>query len=422
MRYCAMSKSLPLVDVELACLRAGARNVSSKPRFGQVFCDLEPEQAEKLSKQPNVVVKEIRGTSLSQVITLPEEEIVALGTGFNINDVFEGFRAAFSPALTGDGLTVAVLDSGIRSSHEALQGKVILERNFSQSETASDIFGHGTSVAYLIAGGLHGQANTGVAPGAVLINIKVLNDDGEGTDEMLINGIDAVCDLVDAAVRDGKSANHPDYPNLINISAGAADDGDPDNPVRVACRVAVLEHGLQIVAAAGNGGSQMSTVVTPATDPWVVAIGGLNSGTFAVWDQSSRGPTKEGIVKPDFVLYATDLQMADKESDTAYVAKSGTSFSAPIASGIIGLIWELGRREFGPAWYVSWYDVENVAPSVCLKPSDAPSGKDNDYGYGTPALSAMVTGAQQSSADLTPVMGLGMMALMLGMVVSVVRR
>ena len=416
MRYCVMSKSLPLADVELACLRAGAKNVSSKPRFGQVFCDLEPEQAEKLSKQPNIVVKEIRGTSLSQVITLPEQEVLALGGGFNINDVFESFRAAFSPPLTGDGLTVAVLDSGIRSSHEALQGKVILEKNFSDSETAGDVFGHGTSVAYLVAGGQHGQANTGVAPGAALINIKVLNDDGEGTDEMLINGIDAVCDLVDAAIRDGKSVNHPDYPNLINISAGAADDGDPDNPVRVACRVAVLEHGLQIVAAAGNGGSQMSTVVVPATDPLVVAIGGLNSGTFAVWDQSSRGPTKEGLIKPDFVLYATELHMADKASDTAYVAKSGTSFSAPIASGIIGLIWELGRRQFGPPWYVSWYDVENVAPTVCLKPADAPKAKDNDYGYGTPALSAMVTGAQQSSEDMTPVAGLGMMILMVGMV------
>ncbi|MBM4445690.1 MAG: peptidase S8 [Chloroflexi bacterium] len=421
MRYCVMSKSLPLVEVELACLRAGGRNISSRPRFGQVFCDLAPDQVERLSKEPGIAVKEIRGTSLSQVIALPEQEVAALGGGFNINDVFEGFRAAFVPPLTGDGLTVAVLDSGIRSTHEALAGKVILERNFSDSETAGDVFGHGTSVAYLIAGGLHGQASSGVAPGAALMNIKVLNDDGEGTDEMLINGIDAVCQLVEAAIRDGKAANHPDRPNVINISAGAADDGDPDNPVRVACRVAVLEHGLQIVAAAGNGGSRMSTVVVPATDPLVVAIGGLNSGTFTVWDQSSRGPTKEGLVKPDFVLYATELHMADRASDEAYVAKSGTSFSAPLASGIIGLIWELGRREFGPPWYVSWYDVENVAPAVCLKPAEAPRAKDNDYGYGTPGLSALVSGAQQPAADLGPVMGVGMMALMLGMVVSAVR-
>jgi serine protease AprX len=420
MRYSVYSKTLTLAQVESTCKRVGGQDINVRPLVKQVFCDLTEEQVATLSQTPDILVKEIRTTRLSQV-SVPVREIEAAvevspaTEGLHMADIFTDFRGSFDPPLIGAGLTVAVLDSGIRVTHESLKGKVVHEVNFSDSDTAEDEYGHGTSVAYLLAGGAQGSTNTGVSPGASLMNIKVLNDNGEGTDEMLISGIDEVCRLVTLARRDLKWPTHPDYPNVINISAGAEDDGDYDNAVRVACRVAVEEYGLQVIAAAGNSGPNPSTILIPAVDEAVVAVGGLYSDHFEIWGESSRGPTEEGFTKPDFVVWATSIHVADKDSDTDYTVKSGTSFSAPILSGVIGLIWELGRRNFGEQWVVTWYDVEGVAEAICVKPEGSPYTKDTTYGWGMPAVSAMIRGAQPTGAQAFNVMQFLPLILVFGM-------
>jgi serine protease AprX len=100
--------------------------------------------------------------------TLPQAETVS--------DVFYLLRSYFNPPLTGKGLTVAVLDSGIRKTHQSLKNKIIYEANYSGSPTADDVFGHGTQVAFVIAGGMHALGEkAGVSPGASLMNIKVIH-------------------------------------------------------------------------------------------------------------------------------------------------------------------------------------------------------------------------------------------------------
>lgn len=392
MRYSVFSSQLDPYRVEAKCHEVGASGVRVTPRTKQVFCELTPTQAAELQKA-GLKVKEIKSVKAAQIVA-PIAHYETIEAGFNVTSVFGGFRSSFVPPLTGTGLTVAVLDSGIRESHEAFRGnKVVFSEVFSDAETVEDVYGHGTSVAYLIAGGTHGEVNAGVAPDARIMNLKCLNDDGEGTDEMVVAAIDRVCDLVDNARASGRALTDPLYPNVINISLGAEDDGDEDNPVRVACREAVREYGLQIVASAGNTGDKPGTVLLPACDPDVVAVGGLYSDYFMIWEYSSRGPANDGTTKPDFVAWSTSIYMADNATNSAYTVKSGTSFSAPILSGLIGLIWELGRRSFGEPWYVSWYDVEAVGEQVCVKPEGAPVFQDNTYGYGMPALSAMVQGA-----------------------------
>ncbi len=95
-----------------------------------------------------------------------------------VSDVFYLIRSYFAPALTGIGLTVAVLDTGVRKTHRSLLNKIVYEANFSESPTAEDVFGHGTQVAFMIAGGQHGQGEkAGVSPGASVMNIKVISDD-----------------------------------------------------------------------------------------------------------------------------------------------------------------------------------------------------------------------------------------------------
>jgi len=79
-------------------------------------------------------------------------------------------------------------------------------------------------------------------------------------------------------------------PNVINISLGGEDDGDPDNPVRVACRQASETYGLDVVAAAGNFGPKMTTIMIPGLWPAVIAVGAIETlGEMVIWDQSSRG-------------------------------------------------------------------------------------------------------------------------------------
>ena len=281
-----------------------------------------------------------------------------------------------------------------------MRNKVIYEANYSSSPTADDVFGHGTQVAFVIAGGMHAQGEkAGVSPGASLLNIKVISDEGIGSDESIILGIDKVCDLAEAARKKGLSPTDDLYPNVINLSLGGEDDGDPDNPVRAACRQASQTYGLDVIAAAGNFGPKMTTITLPACEPEVIAVGAVEAaGDLIIWDNSSRGPTVQGETKPDFVMWGTNIEMASEKADDEYVTKSGTSFAAPMLSGLTGLLWESGRRAYGESWPFRWTQAREFALYFSTKPGDAPVNKDNAYGYGLPAMGTMLGQMTQVSA------------------------
>jgi len=416
MRYSVISKGLTPSQLQAEVKKIGASNITQAKLLGQVFCELDEEQAKTLAAVPGVVVKPVKEYQTHQVTaTLPPVE--------TISDVFYLLRSYFNPPLTGTGLTVAVLDSGIRKTHQSLRNKVIYEANFSGSPSAGDVYGHGTQVAFVIAGGMHALGEkAGVSPGASIFNIKVIGDDGIGTDEGIILGIDKVCDLAEEARRKGLLPTDEMYPNVINLSFGGEDDGDQDNPVRVACRQASLTYGLDVVAAAGNFGPKMTTVTLPACDPEVIAVGAIETmGELLVWDKSSRGPTAQGETKPDFVLWGTNIEMASEKADDEFVSKSGTSFSAPMLAGLTGLLWESGRRAYGEGWLFRWTQARDFAPYFSAKPKEAPVNKDNTYGYGLPAMGSMLgqvaqvnTSDQQMTEAFPMLMMMAMMASMVG--------
>ena len=244
---------------------------------------------------------------------------------------------------------------------------------------------------------------------------------GIGSDESIILGIDKICDLAEAARKKGLWPTDDLYPNVINLSLGGEDDGDPDNPVRAACRQASQIYGLDVVAAAGNFGPKMTTITLPACDPEVIAVGAIETaGELVIWENSSRGPTVQGETKPDFVLWGTNLEMASHKADDEYVTKSGTSFAAPMLSGLTGLLWESGRRAYGENWPFRWTQAREFALYFSTKPQDVPINKDNAYGYGLPAMGTMLGQMTQVS---TPTQGglemfpmIMMMSMMAGMV------
>ena len=414
MRYAVISKGLSLEQLEAEAKKLGATDVKKTKLLSQVFCDLDEAQAEQMSRITGLKIKPLKEYKTDQVMA----EVPPVET---ISDVFYMMRSYFSPPLTGTGLTVAVLDSGVRKTHRSLLNKVIYEANFTDSQSPDDVFGHGTQVAFIVAGGMHGIGEkSGVSPGASIMNIKVISDEGLGSDESIILGIDKVCDLAEAARKNGLWPTDDMYPNVINLSLGGEDDGDEDNPVREACRQASLVYGLDVVAAAGNSGPKMTTMMLPACEPEVIAVGAIETmDELLVWDKSARGPTVQGETKPDFVIWGTNLEMADNENDEGYVAKSGTSFAAPMLSGLTGLLWESGRRAYGESWSFRWTEARQFAPYFSTKPADAPIKKDNAYGFGLPAMGTMLGQVSQVSApadDMTSAMNmLMMMTMMTGM-------
>jgi len=172
MRYSIISKGLSPAQLEVEAKRVGARNIAKTKLLGQLFCELDEQQAKALSTVSGLLIKPIKEFKTDQVETaLPVE---------TFSDVFYLLRSYFMPPLTGTGLTVAVLDSGIRKSHLALKNKIIYEANFTDSPTPGDIFGHGTQVAFLVGGGMHALGErAGVSPGASLMNMKVISDEGK---------------------------------------------------------------------------------------------------------------------------------------------------------------------------------------------------------------------------------------------------
>jgi serine protease AprX len=414
MRFAVISKGISSGQLETEVKKVGAGNIVKTKLVGQLFCEMDDEQAKALAQVPGLTLKPLKEYKTDQVLaTAPAVE--------SISDVFYLLRSYFNPPLTGVGLTVAVLDSGIRKSHEALQNKVVYEANMTDSPSANDVFGHGTQVAFVIDGGLHALGSkAGVSPGAVLMNIKVISDEGIGSDEDIVLGIDRVCELAEAARKKGIWPTDEMYPNVINLSLGAEDDGDPDNPVRAACRQASADYGLDVIGAAGNSGPDMTTIMLPACDPEVIAVGAIETtGELVIWEKSSRGPTMQGETKPDFVIWGTNLEMASEKADDEYITKSGTSFAAPMLSGLTGLLWESGRRAYGESWQFRWQEARQYAPYFSTKPSDAPLNKDNAYGYGLPAMGTMlgqvaqVSTPSQGGLEMFPM--IMMMAMLSGM-------
>jgi len=211
MRYSIVSKGLPFSQLEAEARKVGAKGVKTTRLLSQVFCELDDSQAKKLAQVPGLKVKLVKEYKADQVITeLPPVE--------TLSDVFYLLRSSFTPPLTGTGLTIAVLDSGIRKTHQSLKNKVIYEANYSDSPTPDDIFGHGTQVAFIVAGGMHALGEkAGVSPGASVMNIKVIDDEGIGSDESIILGIDNICDLAEAARENGFWPTDDMYPNIIKM-------------------------------------------------------------------------------------------------------------------------------------------------------------------------------------------------------------
>ena len=249
---------------------------------------------------------------------------------------------------TGQGVTVAVLDTGIDNLPD-FSGRLIGGVDLTGgNDPFQDGYGHGTFVAGLIAGdgaSSDGQYS-GEAPGANLVSIKVAGATGVTHLGTLITG---------PAV--GRRSPGPYGIRVLNISLGFQPfESTVINPLDQAVQ-AVWNAGIAVVASAGNAGPFNGTILSPGDDPLVITVGALDdmatpsAAGDEMTDFSSVGPTSpDGWVKPDLVTSGrsvVSLAAPGSTIDTEYPSApvgaanfvgSGTSFSAAITSGAAALV------------------------------------------------------------------------------------
>jgi len=233
----------------------------------------------------------------------------------------------WSAGLTGRGIRVAVVDTGLDPDHPDFAGRIVAGEDF-VGEGVRDRNGHGTHVTGIAAGA--GSVYRGVAPDASIYVGKALHNDGSGTMSDVIAALEW---CVDQRVQ------------VINISLGASEPGDGTDALSVACD-AVVQQGIVVCVAAGNDGPSSGTVGLPGCARQVITVGAC-SNRDVVLSFSSRGPTLDGRVKPDLVMPGEDIVAARAVNTTIgmpvnalYTSISGTSMATPFVTGAVALLLE----------------------------------------------------------------------------------
>jgi thermitase len=231
----------------------------------------------------------------------------------------------------GGGVTVAVLDTGVDLNHEDI--KVTKSVNFSGTRSADDQYGHGTHVAGIIAAQDNSKGVSGVCPSCQIISAKVLNDSGNGSESMTLQGIEW-------ALQNGAS--------VINMSLGFAPGPNGEEPqfLEAAVNKAVAS-GVTVTAAAGNINETNDATyddagpMYPAMYENVIAVGATDNNdtktafsNYASWvDVAAPGAN----VYSTFPNHKFALQRLAGRA-LSYDIANGTSMSSPVVAGVAGLV------------------------------------------------------------------------------------
>lgn len=251
---------------------------------------------------------------------------------------------------TGEGVGIAILDTGIYPHADLTTpiNRIVAFKDFVKGKTKPyDDNGHGTHCAGdAAANGATARGKyRGPAPEAHLIGVKVLNKMGSGSMSDIIAGVQWCIE------------NRDTYNiKVLSMSLGSkATSSSAEDPLCKAVEKA-WDCGIAVCVAAGNEGPEPGTISSPGIDPRVITVGALDDrNTSYLSDDriasfSSRGPTVEGLAKPDLVAPGVNivslrapgsyLDKSDKKSRVGqwYSSLSGTSMATPVCAGVAALI------------------------------------------------------------------------------------
>lgn len=266
-----------------------------------------------------------------------------------------------------DDVVVAVIDTGIDANHVDLDGgKVIGWKDFvANQSTPYDDNGHGTHVAGTIAGEGDGNPDyEGVAKGAALVGLKVLDGNGSGSNSNVALAVDWCITNKDTYGID-----------IINLSLGTDGSSNGTDAVSLACNKA-MQNGITVVVAAGNAGPGKYTIGSPAAATDVITVGNMldvGEDGFGLAFLSSRGPTADGRIKPDIAAPGTNITSPKTNTGNGYVTYSGTSMATPFTAGTIALMLEANNN-------LTPYQIKDIL--IETAEDWASQGQDVDYGHG----------------------------------------
>ena len=333
-------------DGQLARVDAQLRRTGSVVRQIRLInadvATLTDAQAARLAQDPRVL-----SVSRDAAVRLAAASVTSTSDdGVSMASVARSIGAdqLYAAGITGQGVDVALIDSGVAPIAGLSGGKVVHAPDLSfDSQNATtrytDGFGHGTHLAGIIAG--HSSTFSGVAPDARLVSVKVADHNGVSDVSQVIAGIDWV---ITHAHSDGLNIR------VLNLSFGtdSAQSYELD-PLAYAAEQA-WHAGIVVVVSAGNTGRTLGRLTDPATDPFVLAVGAADTSgdTVRVADFSARG---NGMRNPDLVAPGSHLMSlepvgteVDKKGGAAarkpdgLFAGSGTSQAAAVASGAAALL------------------------------------------------------------------------------------
>ncbi len=284
-------------------------------------------------------------------------------TDFNVTGDGDGNPYSYSK----DDIVITIIDTGIDPNHVDLdEDKIIGWRDFVNGKANPyDDHGHGTHCASIAAGTGEGNSNyKGVAPGAALVGVKVLNSQGSGTESNVVNGVNwAVNSKTEYGIE------------ILSLSLGKSGSSDGTDSLSKACNNAV-DKGLVVTVAAGNDGPAKYTIGSPAAAEKVITVGSIadvGHNGFFLNSWSSRGPTKDERIKPDVCAPGYKIMAAKAGTTNGYIEYSGTSMSTPFVAGTVALMLDANQL-------LTPTEVKNKIISTAI--DWGPSGKDIDYGNG----------------------------------------
>lgn len=242
-----------------------------------------------------------------------------------------GAPAAWARGYNGQGVDIALLDSGIDANHPDFAGRIGATQDFTGSGDVVDRAGHGTHVASIAAGtgAASGNRYRGVAPAATLMIGKVLDADGFGAESWVINGMQW-------------AASHG--ADVVNLSLGGPVTKG-DDPMSQALDALSAQYHTLFVVAAGNtspGVPGTPDVTTPGAARSALTVGAV-SKRDALWSGSRTGLMGDAYIKPDLV--APGMSITAAAPGGGYQTMTGTSQATPHVTGSVALL-----KEEHPDW------------------------------------------------------------------------
>ncbi|MEK3764472.1 MULTISPECIES: S8 family peptidase [unclassified Solibacillus] len=353
--------------------------------------EMNEKQFEALQKNKNFTVTKVPVVTLDTInlekdYTLENKEPDASIYARASQQVPWGIKAIYNNnSLTstsgGSGINIAVLDTGVNTSHRDLANNVEQCKDFTTAtslvnNSCTDRNGHGTHVAgsALANGGSDRGGVYGVAPDADLWAYKVLTDSGSG-----------YSDDIAAAIRHAADqATSTRTKTIINMSLGSS----ANNSLISSAVNYAYSKGVLVIAAAGNSGYAQGSIGYPGALPNAVAVAALENvqqnGTYRVADYSSRGYASTA---GDYVIQQGDIEISAPGSaiystwhNGGYNTISGTSMASPHVSGLAAKIWAQN-----PSWSHTQLrsNLQTRAKAVDIKGGHgASTGDDYASGFG----------------------------------------